>query len=68
MMKWVIELSEYDIQYKPHLSLKFQVLVAFIIGIPQRWMQSNTDNRDQWWILHVDEASKASRAKLGLTL
>ncbi|RVW61066.1 hypothetical protein CK203_045809 [Vitis vinifera] len=34
MMKWAIELSEYDIQYKPFLSLKGHILVDFIAKLP----------------------------------
>ena len=31
LMKWAIELSEFDIRYKPKTSIKGQVLVDFIM-------------------------------------
>ena len=31
LVKWVIELSEFDIRYKPRIAIKGQVLVDFII-------------------------------------
>ena len=34
MLKWVIELSEYEIKYQPRLTMKGQVMTNFIIEIP----------------------------------
>ena len=34
MIKWAMELSEYDIQYKLRLLLKGQVLANFIAQLP----------------------------------
>ena len=65
-MKWAIELSEYDIQYKPHLSLKGQILTDFIVELPKKRVQTNTINH--WWILHVNRASRVSEAGVGLVL
>ena len=31
MMLWAIELSEFDVQYCPHISIKGQAVVDFII-------------------------------------
>ena len=31
MVKWAIELSEFDIRYKPRITIKGQILVDFII-------------------------------------
>ena len=66
MMKWAIELSEYDIQYKPRLSLKGQILVYFIVELPKKWVQTNTINH--WWILHVNRASRVLKVGVGLVL
>ena len=35
MARWAIELSEFDIQYKPLLALKGQILVDFLAELPQ---------------------------------
>lgn len=39
MMKWAVELSEYNIRYRPWLSLKGQVLVDFMVELSQRLVQ-----------------------------
>ena len=54
MAWWAIELSEFDIQFKPSLALKGQVLDDFLAEIPQQEME--LDNFD-WWILNVDGGS-----------
>ena len=65
MARWAIELSEYNIQYKPRLSKKGQVLVDFIAKL----LQSETcpDNLD-WWTLNIDGASRQTGASVGLQL
>ena len=35
MARWAIEISEFGIQYKPRLTLKGQILVNFLVEIPQ---------------------------------
>ena len=63
MARWVIELSEFNIQFKPRLALKGQVLADFLEEIPQQEMEP--DNSD-WWTLNVDGASRQTGAGLGL--
>ena len=65
MTRWAIELSEYDISYKPRLAKKGQVLDDFLEEIPQPETSSSISN---WWILSVDEASGQSGAIIGLQL
>lgn len=54
LVKWVVELSEFGMQYLPHLSLKGQVLPYFIM----EWLDFE-DHLDQelmeWWILYLME-------------
>ena len=42
MDRWAIKLSEYDIQYKPRLSKKGQVVVDFIADLPQSKTRPNS--------------------------
>ena len=65
MARWVVELSEYGIQYKSRLSKKGQVLVDFIEELPQS--ETCPDNLD-WWTLNIDGASRQSGAGIGLQL
>ena len=65
MARWVIELSEFDIQYKPRLAKKGQVLVDFLAEIPQSGVSQGSLNR---WTLNVDGASRQIGAGVGLQL
>ena len=46
MLKWTIELNEYEIKYQPRLSLKGQVMADFIVELPkkQTHLAINLDN------------------------
>ena len=65
MAWWAIELSKFDIQFKPHLALKEQVLADFLAEIPQ---QERKPDSSGWWTLNVDGASRQTGASLGLQL
>ena len=65
MAWWAIELSEFGIQYKPHLALKGQILAYFLAELPQTDM--DPDNAS-WWILNVDSASRQKGAEVDLLL
>ena len=57
MLKWAIELSEYEIKYHPRLSLKGQVMADFIAEVPQPPILGTESSKTGWWTLHVDGAS-----------
>ena len=65
MARWAMELSEYEIQYKPRLSKKGQVLAEFFVELPQH---NTRPNNEGWWTLCVDGASRQSGAGIGLQL
>ena len=65
MARWAMELSEYEIQYKPRLSKKGQVLADFLLELPQHNTRLNNEG---WWILCVDGASRQSGSGIGLHL
>ena len=70
LMKWAIELSEFDIRYRPKTAIKGQVLVDFVMEFastePARDAQVATDLST--WKLSVDGASNAQGSKAGLIL
>ena len=70
LMKWVIELSEFDIRYKPKTAIKGQVLVDFVMEFtstePAKDAQTTTDLTI--WKLYVDGASNAQGSGAGLIL
>ena len=47
--RWVMELSEYGIRYKARLSKKGQVLVDFLVEIPQ---PDTCPDKKGWWTLY----------------
>ena len=70
LMKWAIELSEFDIIYKPKIAIKGQVLADFIMEFtsvePAKDAQIMTDL--SIWKLSVDGASNAQGSGVGLIL
>ena len=71
LMKWAIELSEFDIRYKQKIAIKGQVLVDFIMEFTSAKPAEKTQTTPDLpiWKLSVDEAANAqgSGAELILT-
>ncbi|XP_013608132.1 PREDICTED: uncharacterized protein LOC106314869 [Brassica oleracea var. oleracea] len=65
LAKWAIELSEYDIEYKPRTSSKAQVLADFIIELVPKEDSSSSNTK---WRLHVDGASSKQGSRIGIQL
>ena len=69
-MKWVIELSEFDIRYKPKTAIKGQILADFVMEFtsaePVKNAQTVTDL--SIWKLSVDGAANAQGRGAGLIL
>ena len=70
LMKWAIELSEFDIRYKPKTEVKGQVLadffMEFISAEPVENAQMPTDL--PIWKLSIDGATNAQESGAGLIL
>ena len=70
LMKWAIELSEFDIRYKPKMEIKGQVLVDFIMEFtsaePAKNAQTVTD--PSIWKLSVDGVANTQGSGAGLIL
>ena len=70
LMKWAIELSEFDIRYKPKIVIKGQVLADFVMEFisaePAENAQTSIDL--PIWKLSVDGATKAQGSRAGLIL
>ncbi|XP_025636205.1 uncharacterized protein [Arachis hypogaea] len=63
LIKWSVELSEFDIQYEPRKTLKSQVLADFISE-----MNNDTHNTEVRWSMHVDGASNKEGSGAGILL
>ena len=70
LVKWAIELSEFDIRYKPRTAMKGQILADFIMEFtlakPTETAQLVSDLL--LWRLSVDGAANAHRSGAGLIL
>ena len=61
LMKWAIELSEFDIRYKPKTAIKGQVLSDFVMEFAPIELVKPTRSEDGLpiWKLSIDGASNA---------
>ncbi|KAL0356463.1 UNVERIFIED_CONTAM: hypothetical protein Sradi_4093200 [Sesamum radiatum] len=55
LVKWAVELSEYDISYAPRTTIKAQALVDFVWEMAGVSIEDTSS--DQVWLLHVDGSS-----------
>ena len=70
LMKWAIELSEFDIRYKPKNAIKGQILVDFVMEFTSAWPVENTHAMIDLpiWRLSIDGAANAQGSGAGLIL
>ena len=70
LMKWAIELSEFDIRYKPKTAIKGQILADFVMEFAPIELTETTQAKDDLpiWKLFVDGASNAQGSGAGLIL
>ena len=70
LMKWAIELSEFDIRYKPKTAIKGQILADFVMEFTPVELAEPTQSGDDLpiWKLSVDGASNAQGSGAGLIL
>ena len=70
LMKWAIELSEFDIRYRPKIAIKGQVLADFVMEFtsaePVKDAQTTTDLST--WKFSVNGASNSQGSGAGLIL
>ena len=61
LMKWAIELSEFDIRYKPKTAIKGQILADFVIEFTSVELAEDTQTTPDIpiWKLSVDGAANA---------
>ena len=70
LIKWAIELSEFDIRYKPRTTVKWQILVDFIMEFTPVESTGATQLAPYLpvWILSIDGAANAQGSSAGLIL
>ena len=70
LMKWAIELSEFDIRYKLKIAIKGQILADFVMEFTSAELVEATQLRSDLpiWRLSVDGAANAQGSGVGLIL
>ena len=57
MIQWVIELSEFDIRYKPRNAIKAQALADFIVEFTPSYGDLDEMEGNKTWVVYVDGSS-----------
>ena len=70
LMNWAIELSEFDIRYKPKTSIKGQILADFVMEFTSVELTEATQATSDLpvWRLSVDGAANAQGSGVGIIL
>ncbi|XP_017227902.2 uncharacterized protein LOC108203469 [Daucus carota subsp. sativus] len=82
MLKWAVELGQFDIEYKPRSAIKGQALADFILEfpndpvlvdeIPSSEVEVKTGEEEEasypWWVMNVDGAVNQDGAGAGILL
>jgi len=66
MVKWAVELSEFDIKYEPRGPIKGQIFADFVVKLSSEAAQVEGD--DFRWVLSVDESSNQQGSGAGVIL
>ncbi|KAL0427961.1 UNVERIFIED_CONTAM: Ribonuclease HI [Sesamum latifolium] len=66
LIKWAIELSEYDIPYLPFTMIKAQALADFVSEMMGAPSEGTSENKK--WLLHVDGSSTAQGSGAGIVI
>ncbi|KAL0427953.1 UNVERIFIED_CONTAM: hypothetical protein Slati_2970100 [Sesamum latifolium] len=66
LVKWAVELSEYDISYLPRTTIKAQALTDFVSEMTEITIKEAS--QDQKWLLHVDGSSTAQGSGAGIVI
>ena len=67
MIQWVIELSQFDIEYHPRITIKAQALVDFIVEFTSPDKDRLT-NKPRRWMIQIDGLSAQKRWRVGVVI
>ena len=66
MALWAIELSEFDVQYRPRTAMKGQVVADFIVEFTN--MEGQEEKKHPQWSIHMDRSSNKQVGEVGIVL
>ena len=67
MVQWVIELSQFNIEYHPRTAIKAQALADFIAEFTLLDEDSPTD-KTEWWTIQTNDSSTQKREGVGVVI
>ena len=69
LIQWSIELSEFDINYRPWTTIKAQALADFIVEFTTKDDESKEDDKQvSRWTAHTDGSSTKNAGGIGIIL
>ncbi|KAL2249877.1 UNVERIFIED_CONTAM: Retrovirus-related Pol polyprotein from transposon [Sesamum indicum] len=69
LIKWAIELGQYDVDYQPRAAQKVQVLADFVMALSSDPKSPQiAEEQISKWMLHVDGSSNASNGGAGILI
>ncbi|XP_060974106.1 uncharacterized protein LOC133039271 [Cannabis sativa] len=74
LLKWSVELSQFEIKYKPRTAIKGQALADFILEFPSTEVSLINEKintaipKGEGWTLYIDGASNSEGLKLALEM
>ncbi|KAL2230800.1 UNVERIFIED_CONTAM: Retrovirus-related Pol polyprotein from transposon 17.6 [Sesamum indicum] len=69
LIKWAVELRQFDVEYQPRVAQKAQVLADFVIELSSNPRSPVVDEEQtSKWMLHVDGASNANNGGAGILI
>jgi hypothetical protein len=68
LVQWSIEMSEFDIDYRPRTTIKAQTLADFIAEFTHPWKEEDELEEDEAWTISIDGSSTRDMGGAGIVL
>uniref|UniRef100_A0A2N9EWZ5 Integrase catalytic domain-containing protein n=1 Tax=Fagus sylvatica TaxID=28930 RepID=A0A2N9EWZ5_FAGSY len=68
LVQWSIEMSEFDIDYRPRTVIKAQALANFIAEFTHPWKEDERSEKDEAWTVNIDGSSTKEISGVGVIL
>ena len=68
LVQWSIEMTEFDIDYRPRTVIKVQALVDFITEFTHPWKEKDELEEDEAWTISIDGSSTRDMGGAGIVL
>ena len=64
MVQWAVELSQFDINYRPRIAIKAQALADFVI----EFTVADQDPESDYWMVYTKGSSASGLGRIGVIL